>query len=336
MLENYLWFITTNWLSIIITLTIVMIVLNYATDALEEEISTIWKKLKLPNSVRWAIFDASISSLPELLTAIAWLIILGSKWLEVGTWTIWWSALFNILIIPAAVLLVYKGKKTIQVDRWWIKRDSLFYIISIIIFLIWLYLNQLELMGIALVILYTLYVLYLYKQSLEHRKENEKEVQIAYDSVKNKKIWYTKIIIALIIIYISIEMAVVASKWIWDMLNISVLIVSLVILAWITSIPDTLLSIKSSKKWDINAWLSNAVGSNIFNICIWLWVPILIWTSFMWLEPEFDFNKNLNLFIFVIFATAIYFIILNLKNINKKNGYIFITLYILMIIYLII
>lgn len=334
MLENYLWFVTINWLSVIITLVLVMIVLNYATDALEEEISIIWKKLRLPNSVRWAIFDASISSLPELLIALAWLIILGSKWLEVGTWTIWWSALFNILIIPAAVLIAYKWKKAIKVEKSWIKRDTIFYLISIFIFLIWLYFNQLVIMSIFLVILYGLYILYLYKQSLQHRKENEKEVQLAYDSVKNKNISYVKIIIALILTYISVEMAVVAAKWIWDILNISVLIVSLVILAWITSIPDTLLSVKSSKKWDVNAWLSNAVGSNIFNICIWLAVPILIWTTFMWLNPEFDFNENFNLFIFVILATVVYFILLNLKNISNKYGYIFIVLYIFMIIYL--
>jgi len=336
MLEQYLWFVKINWLTIIISLVVAMIALNYATWILSNEISTIWKKLKIPTSVRWAIFDASMSSLPELLTSFAWLIILGSKWLEVGTWTIWWSALFNILIIPAAVLLTYNLGKPIKIHKWWIKRDSIFYTLSIIITIVGLWLNQLIFMSIALILFYVVYILYLYKQSLQHRKENTKKLELVYESVKNVKISYIKIFISSIIIYIGVELSVVAAQQIWNILNISVLIISLVLLSSITSIPDTLLSIKSTKKWDVDAGFSNAVGSNIFDICIWLGLPIFIWTVFMWLKPEIDFSKNFYMFIFIILATIIYFITINLKNINKKTGYVLILVYILIVIYLVI
>ena len=336
MLEQYLWFVKINWLTIIISLIIAMIVLNYATWILEKEISTIWKKLKIPTTVRWAIFDASMSSLPELLTSFAWLIILGSKWLEVWTWTIWWSALFNILIIPAAVLLAYNWKKPIKINKWWIKRDSIFYILSIIIIILWLWSKQLTFMSLSLIWLYVIYMFYLYKQSLQHRKENKKEVELAYESVKNVKISYIKIILSLIIVYVWVEASVVAAEWIWNVLHISILIISLVILASITSIPDTLLSIKSTKKWDVDAGFSNAVWSNIFDICIWLGLPIFIWTVFMWLKSEIDFEKNFYMFIFVILATIIYFVVINLRNISKKNAYMLILAYILIVIYLVI
>lgn len=335
MLEKYLWFVATNRFTVIVTLILVMIILNYCTWKLESEISTIGKKLKISPSVRWAVFDASMSSLPELLTAFAWLMMLGNAWLEVWIWTIWWSALFNILIIPAAVLLVYRWKEKIKIEKSWIRRDSLFFIFSVIVFLLWLYFNQLLYMSIWLIITYILYIIYLYIESLKHRKVNQEEVMEAYKEVEGKKINYIIIILALFFIYVMVEASVVAAERIGHKLNISVMIISLVVLAAITSIPDTLLSIKSSQKWEVNAWLSNAVGSNIFDICIWLWVPIFIGISFMGLNPQVNFKENISLFIFVILSVFVYYIILNIKKISRKHSSVFLFLYIFTVLFLV-
>jgi len=335
MLEKYLHFVTINWVSVIVSLIVVMIVLNYATSILEEQLSVIWKKIKIPASVRWATFDAISSSLPEFLTSLVGLFVLWSKWLEVWIGTIWWSAIFNILIIPALVLLFYKWKDMIKIEVKWIKRDSMFYVLSIVILLVWLYLNQLVLMGFLLVLNYLVYVWFLYKHSQDHRKANAEEVQKAYDEVRNTKISYLMIIISLVLIYVWVEVSVVAAEWIGKQLWISVLIVSLILLAWITSIPDTLLSIKASRKWDIDAGLSNAVWSNIFDICIWLWVPILIWVLLLWLHPHVDFWTNFWIFIFIIISTIAYFVILSKSKISKKDGIWLIGLYILFILYLV-
>jgi len=335
MLEHYLWFITTNWFSVIVSLIIIMLILNYATTILEEQLSVIWKKLRIPASVRWATFDAVSSSLPEFLTSLVWLILLGNAWLEVGIWTIWGSAIFNILIIPAFVLIFYKWAKSIKVETSWVKRDTIFYTISIFVLLSWIYFHQLTLMWIALIILYSFYVYYLYKSSLKHRELNFKEVEDAFESVKNKKVFYIKIIFALLLIYLGVEASVTAATWIWTQLHISNLIISLILLAAITSIPDTLLSVKASKKWDIDAGLSNAVWSNIFDICIWLGLPIIIWTTTMGLDPKVDFNSQIWIFGFLFFSTIIYFVLLNSKSIKKNYWIILIWLYIMFIVYLV-
>jgi cation:H+ antiporter len=264
-----------------------------------------------------------------------WLFLLGWKWLEVWIWTIWWSAIFNVLIIPAFVLLFYRWKNFINVEVKWIKRDSIFYFLSIIIFLFWLYFSQLTMMWITLVTLYTIYIFYLYKSSLDHRQKNIKQVQDAYESVKNKKVSYFKILISLIIIYIWVEVSIIAWQRIWEKLNVSILVISLVLLAGITSIPDALLSIKASKKWDIDAWLSNAVGSNIFDICIGLWLPVLIWTLVMNLHPKIDFDQNIGVFIFLLMSVIVYFIILSKNQLSKKDWIWLLFLYLLFIGYLV-
>jgi len=333
MLEHYLGFVTINWFTVIATLIVVMIILNLSTSVLEEQLSLIWKKIKIPASVRGATFDAVSSSLPEFLTSLAGLLLLKEKWLEVGIWTIWGSAIFNILIIPALVLLFYKWRQ-IRIETKWVKRDSIFYILSILILLVGLYTYQLFWMWVALVATYAAYIFYLYKQSLEHRKNNVKEIQDAYDEVKDEKINYLKILVSLILIYVWVEASIKAAERIGNQLGISMLIVSLVLLAGITSIPDTLLSIKASKKWNIDAGLSNAVGSNIFDICIGLWVPLLIGVGLMKLHPEVNFSANVGVFVFLIISTIIYFVLLHKKNLTKQDWYWLLALYLLFIVYL--
>ena len=334
-MEKYLHFVTANWFTVIVSLVIVMFVLNYSTSILEEQLSVIWKKVRIPASVRWATFDAISSSLPEFLTSLVWIFILWAKWLEVWIGTIWGSAIFNILIIPALVLLFYKWKEIIQVEIKWVKRDSIFYVASILILLVWLYFQQFTLMWVALVLNYLIYILFLYKHSKDHRKANSEEIEAAYNEVKDTKILYLKIIIALVLIYVWVEVSVVAAEWIWKQLWISVLIVSLVLLASITSIPDTLLSVKASKKWDIDAGLSNAVWSNIFDICIGLGVPILIWTLIFWFKLHVDFWTNFGVFVFIILSTIAYLVILSKKKISKKDGICLFVLYLFFILYLV-
>ena len=335
MIDKYLSFITINRITTIISLILVMFILNFWTSILEKQLSILWKKLKIPGSVRWATFDAASSSLPEFLTALIWLIILWNKWIEVWIGTIWGSAVFNILIIPAFVLLFYKWPKNIKVNLLWIKRDTIFYILSIIIFILWIFSGALGIMWLALVLLYIVYLITLYKHSLKHRKLNKEEIQIAYNEVVNKKVNYLFILLSLILIYFWVEVSVTAANRIWEKLHISMLVIALILLASMSSIPDTLLSIKSSQKWDANAWIWNAVWSNIFDICIWLWVPILIWILFMWLNPHVNFKSNIWIFTFLLVSVFIYYIILSKKKLSSKDSLYLIWLYLIFILYVV-
>jgi Ca2+/Na+ antiporter len=96
-----------------------------------------------------------------------------------------------------------------------------------------------------------------------------------------------------------------------------------------------LLSVKASKKWDIDASLSNAVWSNIFDICIGLWVPIMIGIWIMWLNPKVDFSTQIPIFWFLIFSVIVYFLVLNIKNLNKKYSFVLLTLYLVFVGYLV-
>ena len=57
-------------------------------------------------------------------------------------------------------------------------------------------------------------------------------------------------------------------------------IVAVIIAAAATSVPDTILSIKDARKGNYNDAISNALGSNIFDICFALGLPVLLYTIF--------------------------------------------------------
>lgn len=335
MIQYFINILTQNWFWVIFTLIWVMFLLNFATSKLEEQLSVIWKKLKIPDGVRGATFDAVSSSLPEFLTAMIALILLKEKGLEVGIWTISGSAIFNILIIPFFALLFYKWTGIIKISKSGINRDVIFYIFSIIVFLTGIYFGELFTMAVSLIVIYMSYIIVLILESRKNYKKNLEIVEAEYREVKDKKIKFFTIFYSLVLVYIWVELSVHTAEFIGKSLWISTMIVSLVLLAAITSIPDTLLSVKASRKWDIDASLSNAVWSNIFDICIGLWLPIIIWIWIMDLHPKVDFGQNIWVFIFLIISTFIYLIVLKSKKLNKKSWIILWILYLVFIAYLV-
>ena len=65
-----------------------------------------------------------------------------------------------------------------------------------------------------------------------------------------------------------------ASIQLGDLLGIDAVIMGFIVIAAGTSVPDTVLSVLSAKRGNYDAAISNVFGSNIFDICICLSVPI--------------------------------------------------------------
>jgi cation:H+ antiporter len=60
--------------------------------------------------------------------------------------------------------------------------------------------------------------------------------------------------------------------------HMNVFFVAVILAAAGTSVPDTVISIKSALKGDYDDAIANAVGSNIFDICVCIGLTSLIWT----------------------------------------------------------
>ncbi len=310
-----------------ISITIVLItsiIIYYTGKHFAEASSNLGDYLGLPRSVKGATFDAIASSLPELLVAL-FSVIFFLKF-EVGIGTIAGSALFNLLIIPGICVLV--SPKIFQVSKKVITRDALFYIISVFILLvILLYFKTWGIIiALLLLITYAFYLKKIVKDSREYHGPKKSEINLT----KELSIFTFAIIIIGITTYLLTKHSIQLSH----LLGISPILIAFTITAAATSIPDTVISYVNAKKGDLSDATSNVFGSNIFDICIGLGFPLLIY-SILKGPVQIIFN-NLEIILGLLGSTilVLYFMADDHK-LTKKEGISLLLMYFVFLIYII-
>lgn len=317
------------------------------------------KKMKLSPDVAGATLMAMGSSAPELFTSMIALMKAGSE--NVGAGTIVGSAIFNVLVIvgaSAAVATAYLSWKPVL-------RDLLFYIFSILVLLFTFRDGRISAGEASIyVLLYASYILllkywnrfvptehherYMHKIAKETTKmEHEAttcgpicQLEKGADCVlgfllpdvdmypKQYMRTFTLSILSIgAISWVLVELAVLLAH----SLGVSEVIIALTILAAGTSIPDLLSSIIVAKQGRGGMAVSNAVGSNTFDILFGLGLPWLLYTLFTGSEVVVS-TENLISSIFLLFATVIALLMLlaiQKFKIGKQSGYLLLLLYLL-------
>ena len=172
------------WSSLILVSTVVI---WRAGDFFSPGAEYIQKKRKLPESVKAAVIDAIASSFPEFCVAVIAVIILGRA--EVGISSIVGSALYNVLVIPAAAGLMAPTAMTINKEVVW--RDNLYYLGVVVFLLVALALPffsvpvenpepntqywgmMVALLFIALYVIYVFLLHHSYKASLKNNQDSD-------------------------------------------------------------------------------------------------------------------------------------------------------------------
>ena len=172
----------------------------------------------------------------------------------------------------------------------------------------------------ALVVLFVfgVFVSYLIKKSLgKPEKTREKPKYRLFSS-------FLLIIMGLLSLFIGSDLVVDSVENIAIEFNISQRIISLTAVTIGTSLPEIITAIIASRKKETEILLGNIIGSNIFNICIVLGVPIVIYGNVMHITVNMlDIAMSLLsaglLFVFSYFD----------RKITRVNGIIMIALYLL-------
>lgn len=120
-------------------------------------------------------------------------------------------------------------------------------------------------------------------------------------------------------------------------LNLPISAVAIIIAAAATSVPDTILSVKDAIKGNYNDAISNAIGSNVFDIGFALGFPVLMYSLLY--EPiiltENIKDFSINIMLILLFLTLATFIVLvSSKKIGLTRGIILLFFYIIFIIYI--
>jgi K+-dependent Na+/Ca+ exchanger-like protein len=276
----------------ILALLISFYLLNEVTDRFfVPSLDKIAHRWNMSDDAAGATLMAAGSSAPELFIAIIALIY-GGDHFEIGVGTIVGSALFNLLVIIGAVGLV----KTSRISWRPMSRDILFYLIAIAL-LYWAYSSgSISMLHVGIfVAVYALYVIAVvfWKRILPANddidimvEEDEPEpswkkyfrlldyiLEKLFAKDKHYGInFFISVILIALLSWVLVESAVVISHE----LGVPKYIIALTVLAFGTSVPDMMSSIIVAKQGRGGMAISNALGSNIFDILIGLGLPWLV------------------------------------------------------------
>lgn len=307
-----------------------------------ESLDKISGDLKLSSDAAGATLMAIGSSAPELFVALFAVLKPGNHE-AIGIGSIVGSAIFNLLVIVGAASYVKQAKLTWQP----MVRDLTFYILTVAL-LVWFIsdgsFNVTEsFIFLGMYILYVIAVVY-WKKWFPYN-DMLHETQIANTHEENnytkyidrflslffpsKKYYYLIFLISVAIIaalsFVLVESAVVIAH----NLNIPESIIALTVLAAGTSVPDLISSIIVARQGRGDMAVSNAVGSNIFDILVGLGLPFIIAMSIY--GGEIQAGGDLTFSSIVLFGSAILLIILLLVrkwNVGKTVGIILLSLYV--------
>ena len=101
--------------------------------------------------------------------------------------------------------------------------------------------------------------------------------------------------------YILGETIVLSAK----LLNVHEIVTALFLGAAASSVPDTILSVKDSMKGNHNDAISNAVGSNTFDICVALGFPLFLYGLMEGTIPMPDHDSVLGMRVALVVVTTV-------------------------------
>ncbi len=267
--------------------------------------------------IKGATINAVGSSMPELLTTMAFLFLYRDvAGFSAGVATAAGSAVFNGLIIPAVCILVvamkgvqqkdgsYKVIDHFSIGRHTILRDGFWLIVGELLLIYFLGDTTLTwVTGASLLMIYVGYFIHLMIDNKRHAVESVESDEDDDEDDEEKsfikalftldfhhilfsnrpfndfRAWVVLVFATLglsLACWALAEAVIMAAK----ALNIPAYFTAVVLAAAATSVPDTILSLQDAKKGDYDDAVSNALGSNIFDIAVSLGLPLFLYSLF--------------------------------------------------------
>lgn len=285
----------------------ISILISEACDPFADAAQWVGVKLRIPSSVRGATLDAIASSMPELFTGIFFVVIAlsGSKdqtarMMESAEGygstiaTCAGSSIYNLILIPAvcaiAVSLRRKSKPFVEIERDVINRDGGWVVFVQAGLLYFLFQPKLEWwMGVIALAAYVIYVIHLFFATRAYRVKLGKGDVIEDQPSESASFCFGQFEVGLtmmsatIILLVATLVAAIACYFLVELTNgaaerlgVSAFFVAVILTAAVSSIPDTFMSLGSSLRGDDSGAVSNVFGSNIFDICIGMSIPLLV------------------------------------------------------------
>lgn len=292
----------------------IFVAMYFVCGELEKSCGALAFRLGLPESVAGATLLAVSSSSPEFFTSFIGALTTGH--LEIGLMVILWSAIFNITIIPGVSAIV--SKEELKVSPTVVTRDCVSYL-AITLLLMGLLSDEILSKTDAMILLGA-YFLYIYVLFLMLDSDDEpEEVVLPTWRVAAGFIGGIAIVGGLCHGMIILG-GKVSAGW-----GIPIALVSALIFAPGTSIPDLFLSVFAAKRGAGSASIANAYGSNSFDLTICLAAPVLIVPK----ELHVSFEGRTLYSVWMLLGSVILSMIFVRSGytLSKREGWILVTLF---------
>ena len=165
--------------------------------------------------------------------------------------------------------------------------------------------------GIAIILFFLVFLYYLI--ALARKRKSER---------KSEKAKF-KLSVSLLLVLIGVAGVIVGSQLIVNSataiatdLGISQRIIALTVIAFGTSLPELVTTVTAARKGEADLAVGNIIGSNIFNICIVLGVPVAIFGT---VTP--GSFQMVDLAMLVISAVVLFIFAKTQKKISRREGF---------------
>ncbi|MFW5702739.1 MAG: calcium/sodium antiporter [Candidatus Dojkabacteria bacterium] len=332
-------------------------------------LDNIAEKLKLSPSISGATLMAFGTSAPEISTATFAVFLAGSS-PATGLGTVVGSALFQILVVIGFAAYIRKTKLKWQE----VMREGVFYMFTIILLLLVLRDNVVEFEeALAMVSTYFVYLFFLlgwnkyvpeinkkdkdfdYSEAIEEesKKQSKYRNHTLWDpfldifdapfnflvklipNPEKKKQWTVPVFLFSLAIIAALSYVLVASAEALALeLGIPAAIIALTILAGGTSIPELISSAVVARQGRGAMAISNALGSNVFDILMSLGLPLLLFTGLNGDLTDVGAN-DLRGSLWLLLGTMFFvigYLYLNKFRLDKRFGVTLLVVYILYVV----
>lgn len=310
----------THFIGILVPVLIIIVssfIIWRSTDGFETAADFLGRKMN--NGIKGATINAIASSMPEFLATLFFLFYVTDEGtftdsLSGGLGITAGSAVFNIIIIPASILIVFRfsGKSvSLPIRRRIITRDGLVLILANILMLVLI--SKPTITAVDGFLLLAFYLVYLFILRLTWQREEApgssysppdiaKTVNIPRaimcidlnswilggKKIKARRAWLLLLVSVIVMsagTWLLVEGTSLLGEGEYELfgktvygLNFPLIFASVLLAAAASSIPDTMISIRDAKKGNFDDSISNALGSNVFDISFAIGLPILLYT----------------------------------------------------------
>ena len=177
--------------------------------------------------------------------------------------------------------------------------------------------------GIVLLLFFLVFIYYLISMARNKIGNDEEKYMSIF-----KSIIYT--VLGVVAIVLGSNMVVDSATKLATIIGVSEKLISLTIIALGTSLPELVTSITATRKGEYDLAIGNVVGSNIFNLGIVIGLPVSLFGGI----SNISFNY-IDLIVMFLSVFLLFIFSLSNKKISKKEGIIFLILFVIYYSYVI-